>query len=270
MNSPLFSIITISYNSAKTIERTIKSILSQTFTDYEYIIVDGASKDNTVDIIKKYEPLFDGRLKWKSEPDKGIYNAMNKGLYQASGEIIGIVNSDDWLESGTLQILADEISRDESCRNSILTGETLFHYSDGTTQKFLTSRSIYEYYSKKYRMGLNHPATFVPKKIYEQIGIFDEKFKLYADADFILKCYESNVPIHFIHKVLSNMSDGGASNTRSKTELMDTIYKYKKHIKNPCVYYYYCITSYFKWRIKYLVPEFLVRNYRKRLNSGKF
>ena len=92
-----FSIITISFNSGKTIERTLCSVLNQTYYDYEYIIVDGGSKDETLDIIKRYEPMFEGRLKWKSEPDKGIYDAMNKGIMRSSGDIIGIVNSDDWL-----------------------------------------------------------------------------------------------------------------------------------------------------------------------------
>ena len=84
----LFSIITICFNSEKTIERTIKSVLTQTFADYEYIIVDGGSRDSTLDIVKKYEPLFEGRMKWKSESDRGIYDAMNKGIMRSSGTII--------------------------------------------------------------------------------------------------------------------------------------------------------------------------------------
>ena len=102
----LFSIITICFNSEKTIERTIKSVLTQTFADYEYIIVDGGSRDSTLDIVKKYEPLFEGRMKWKSESDRGIYDAMNKGIMRSSGTIIGIVNSDDWLDSEALDVVA--------------------------------------------------------------------------------------------------------------------------------------------------------------------
>ena len=97
-----FSIITVCFNSEKTIERTIRSVLNQTFSDYEYIIVDGASKDDTMKIVKSYEDKFDGRLHYISEPDKGIYDAMNKGIRLAQGEIIGIVNSDDWLEDDSL------------------------------------------------------------------------------------------------------------------------------------------------------------------------
>lgn len=90
------SLITVTYNSGATLAYTIKSVLSQTYPDIEYIIVDGASKDNTVDIIKEYEPLFKGRIKWISEPDKGLYDAMNKGIRLATGDIIGILNSDDF------------------------------------------------------------------------------------------------------------------------------------------------------------------------------
>ena len=89
-NNPRFSIVTVSYNSAKTIERTIKSVLNQTYKNFEYIIVDGASTDVTIDIVKNFEPLFEGRMKWQSEPDKGIYNAMNKGIQRATGTIVGI------------------------------------------------------------------------------------------------------------------------------------------------------------------------------------
>ena len=90
------TIITVAYNSAKTIRDTIESVLSQTYNDFEYIIVDGNSKDNTIDIVKGYEDRFNNRLRWISEPDKGLYDAMNKGISMATGDIIGIINSDDF------------------------------------------------------------------------------------------------------------------------------------------------------------------------------
>ncbi len=267
MNTPQFSIITICYNSSKTIERTIKSVLAQTYTDFEYIIVDGASKDNTMDIVKRYEPLFEGRLKWVSEPDKGIYNAMNKGILRSTGDIIGIVNSDDWLEPNALQILADEINQDPSNREKILTGEVLFHYDDGTTQLYPTSYERYEYFAKRYRMGLNHPATFVPRVVYDRIGLFDEKFKLYADADLIIRCYEASVGVHFINEVLSNMSDGGASNVRTKKELTDSLLKYKKHCKSSLEYAKFATKARLMWFLRGFVPKWYVRWYRQRLNK---
>ena len=261
-----FSIITISFNSEKTIERTIKSVLAQTCKDYEYIIVDGASKDGTLDIIRKYEPLFEGRMKWKSEPDKGIYNAMNKGIERSTGEIIGIVNSDDWLEPDALEILENEIGKDPANKEKILTGEVMFHYEDGGTQHYPTSYERYEHFAKKYRMGLNHPATFVPKVIYDRHGVFDERFKLYADSDFIVRCYENGVGVCFIHKVLSNMADGGASNKRSKAALDDSLLKIRKHAKSKAERYYLEVRCYVMWFLRSLLPKWFVRKYRKSHN----
>ena len=261
-----FSIITICFNSEKTIERTIKSVLAQKCKDYEYIIVDGASKDGTLDIVKRYEPLFEGRMKWKSEPDKGIYNAMNKGIEHSTGDIIGIVNSDDWLEPDTLSILESVLEEDPANYDKILTGEMLFHYADGTTQHFTTSYEKYEYFSKRYRMGLNHPATFVPKSIYNKIGLFDERFKLYADADFIIRCYEAKVGILFINKILSNMSDGGASNKRTKNMIKDSLLKIKLHSKTRRERYWRVLRFYIDWYAKGLVPERFVRYYRNKHN----
>lgn len=261
-----FSIITIAYNSEKTIERTIKSVLAQTNKDYEYIIIDGASNDSTLDIVKKYEPLFQGRMKWISEPDKGIYNAMNKGIRKAEGKIIGIVNSDDWLEKDALSILNETLQQDSANFDKLLTGEMLFHYRDGKKQLYATSLERYEYYSKRYRMGLNHPATFVPKSIYDKIGLFDEQFKLYADADFILKCYETKIGVVFINRILTNMSDCGASNNRSEQMLHEAILKVKIHAKTRTDRWLNIAECYLRWWIKGLVPEWYVKRYRLNHN----
>ena len=93
------SIITATYNSGKTVGDTLRSVLAQTYHDYELLVVDGASKDNTLEVVKKMEPLFEGRMRYISEPDKGIYDAMNKGIRMATGDIIGILNSDDFYTS---------------------------------------------------------------------------------------------------------------------------------------------------------------------------
>lgn len=90
------SLITTTFNSGKTLEDTIQSVFSQSYLNIEYIIIDGLSEDNTIDIIRKYEPLFRGRLKWISEKDNGLYDAMNKGIRMATGDIVGIINSDDF------------------------------------------------------------------------------------------------------------------------------------------------------------------------------
>ena len=95
------SLITVTYNSSKTLRDTIVSVLAQTYQDIEYIIIDGLSEDNTIEIIKEYEPQFEGRIRWVSEKDSGLYDAMNKGFRMATGEVIGIINSDDLIAEPT-------------------------------------------------------------------------------------------------------------------------------------------------------------------------
>lgn len=197
-----FSIITVCFNSEKTLERTIQSVLGQTVADYEYIIVDGASKDGTLDVIKAYEPKFGGRLKWISEPDKGIYDAMNKGIKMAQGEIIGIVNSDDWLEPEAFSII-EKAASENGAKGIVYTGDIRYHYNDGTTQVISYSQKDLAHYAKIWRLGLNHPATFVPRQLYEEYGLFDTNIKLQADSDFIDRLYHKGVEFVFIDKVLS-------------------------------------------------------------------
>lgn len=93
------TIITATYNSGQTLTDTLESVLRQSYTDIDYVIVDGGSKDNTLDIIRRYEPRFEGRMRWISEPDKGIYDAMNKGIRMATGDVVGLLNSDDFYTS---------------------------------------------------------------------------------------------------------------------------------------------------------------------------
>ena len=107
------SIITITYNSDKTLADTLESVLAQTYQEIEYIVVDGASKDGTMDLVKRYEPLFDGKMRYVSEPDKGLYDAMNKGMRMATGEVVGILNSDDfYTDREVLQRVADVFQKE--------------------------------------------------------------------------------------------------------------------------------------------------------------
>ena len=213
---PLFSIITICYNSAKTIERTIKSVLAQTFTDYEYLIVDGASKDNTLEIVDKYRNVFGDKLRVSSEPDKGIYDAMNKGIRAAKGRIIGIVNSDDWLEPDALQAVTSVYISHNKSESSIYTGGIMFHGKDNVSKILMPDMERFKHKAKSFQMaGIRHPATFVPKQVYNEVGLFDSQMVILADTDFILRCYYKGYDIVPINIVLSNMQDGGISNQLS-------------------------------------------------------
>lgn len=265
MDNPKFSIITITYNSEKTIERTLKSVLSQTFKDYEYIIVDGASKDSTMDIIRKYEPLFEGRMKWKSEPDNGIYNAMNKGILRCSGDIIGIVNSDDWLESTALESVYKVLKTIENVRDSIICGSMRFHYDTG---RFLVMRSNKERFyngirNHSFGHGAFHPSMFVGADVYKSIGIFDEHFYIAGDIDFVYRCYLKGINFHFTDDILNNMSDGGVSNTMPfKKVLSDMRHDAQKRNLSKFQTYYAVFIFCIKQFVKDLIPNKWLSTYR--------
>lgn len=207
-DKPFFSIITVCYNSEKTIERTLKSVINQTFDNYEYIIVDGCSTDCTMLIINQYKKQFKS-VDISSEPDTGIYDAMNKGILRAKGNIIILLNSDDWLENNALEKIYCASDGNEE----IITGPLKFWYDDKHYLTYGTSIARFERLKKKYLSPIRHPATFVPLSVYRKVGLFDTSYKIIGDTDFIYRCIEHNINFKFIEDVLCNMSDGGVSNS---------------------------------------------------------
>lgn len=204
----LISVITVCYNSEKTIERTLKSMLGQTYSNYEYLIIDGKSTDRTLEILKKYEPLFEGRMKIYSESDKGIYDAMNKGIKKASGQLIGMVNSDDYYETDALEIMAEEY---EKITNpyAVLYGFQRNFEGEKEVKTFL-----YHHDYLKQQM-ITHPTCFVTPKVYQDMGMFDLSYKSSADYEFMLRIYDAGkVQFHPVYKVISNFQQGGMSSSQ--------------------------------------------------------
>ena len=170
----LFSIVTVCYNSEKTIETTIKSILNQTCQDYEYWIIDGKSTDRTVQIIQQYEPLFQGKLKWISEMDQGIYDAMNKGIDHSSGEIIGILNSDDYYEKDALEKIAKVYHGEPYC---IVYGMIRTIRDGKEVMVYLKNHELLE------EDMIAHPACFITKKLYDKFGKYSLDYPYSADYE---------------------------------------------------------------------------------------
>ena len=214
------SIITTAYNSARTLRDTMESVLRQTYTDYEYIIVDGSSKDGTVDLIREYEPRFEGRMRWISEPDRGIYDAMNKGIAMATGEVVGLLNSDDFYASDdVLSTIAQAFMLPDA--PDAIYGDV--HYVD---EKDITK--VVRYYSSKkftrerIRMGYMpaHPSFYVRRECYERYGTFDTSYRVASDFDNILRLiYIHNIRTRYIAKDFVAMRMGGASSSGINSHL---------------------------------------------------
>lgn len=233
------TIITVNYNGSKTLSRTIESILNQGHNDIEYIIIDGKSTDNSLEIIKKYENKFRDRgyeYKWISEKDTGIYNAMNKGIKMAKGNVIGILNSDDWYEKESLEIIAKEFEKDESIG---------IVYGLLRTIKNNKYHEIVGNYNS-YGNG-QHPTVFVKKIIYDNYGYFNEKYKIASDSDFLLKLKNNKIKYKFIEKILANFSIEGISNKaflKTNLENIEIFYKnniYTRKEKNLRIIYIYLV-----------------------------
>lgn len=204
-NSVKVSVITVCYNSARTIEATIQSILMQTYSNIEYIIIDGASRDNTLDIIKKYEKEFNGRLTVVSEPDNGIYDAMNKGIRMATGEVIGLLNSDDTYEFDAIEKICKGMT---TSKYQILYGFARV-YKDGEVE----SISMVTHHFLKQRM-FNHSPCFVTRNIYFDFGMFNTRYKSVADYDFMLRMSEiEEIEFVPVYELVSNFYVGGISGT---------------------------------------------------------
>lgn len=221
------TVITVCYNSEKTIERTFQSMLDQTYSNFEYIIVDGASTDSTMDIVRKYEPLFGGRMKVVSEPDRGIYDAMNKGIRLASGDMIGIVNSDDYYETNTLELVAEAYQGDDytviyGLLRQLKNGREFMVYSKNPA--FIEEDMI------------AHPSCFVSRKLYEKFGGYSMEYPYSADYEFMLRIRNSQ-EIRYIelYDILSNFSiDGASSSIKAYRDTLRLQYQYG--LINPVKY----------------------------------
>jgi glycosyltransferase involved in cell wall biosynthesis len=198
------SIITVVYNNEATISRTIESIISQKYIDLEYIIIDGGSTDDTLIRINKYEKYITHLV---SEPDTGIYNAMNKGIKKATGELIGTLNSDDWLEPDSLNIIANAATNNPSY--DIYHSDIYFYNGLG---KRLAKPHFNKNFSFSRGMPFFHPTFYVRKEIYK-ILVYDEKYRILADFKFTMMCLLNGYMFYYINKPLVSFSLGGVSSS---------------------------------------------------------
>lgn len=213
------SIITATWNSDKTLRDTFESVLKQSYTKIEYIVIDGASKDKTTDLIKEYEPLFEGRLKWISEKDKGIYDAMNKGIRMATGDVVGILNSDDFFTSNdVIEKVVAGFTKDTDA----VYGDIHFVNPDNL------QRCVRYYSSKIFKRSLMkmgfipaHPSFYCRKECFEKFGYYKTDYKIAADFDLLLRfIYVHQIRIKYLPVDMVTMRLGGASTDGWKSRLV--------------------------------------------------
>ena len=226
----IISIITATFNSAGTVRDTFRSVLGQEYGEYEYIVVDGGSSDGTVDIIREWAPRFEGRMRWVSERDAGIYDAMNKGIAMATGDVVGILNSDDFFASADILATVADAFRREPDLDAVY-GDVQYVDCDDVSRKG-------RYYSSRvFRRGLMrlgfmpaHPSFYCRKSTYERFRLdgsvirdfrgepsrayFNTTYKIAADFENLLRMiFVGRIHTRYIEREFVRMREGGASSS---------------------------------------------------------
>lgn len=203
------SLITVCYNSAAVIRSAFESVLAQKGVEIEYIVVDGGSTDGTVDIIKEYEPKFSGRMRWISERDEGMYDAINKGVGMATGDIAGILNADDRLEDAdTLRTVVSSFDGDTDCI-----------YADVRFVRGESLETVRYYKSKGWRPWMHnwgfmpaHPTVYVRREVFDRIGLYKLGYDISADFEWMVRLFcKTRVKSRYLPRTLVTMRLGGKS-----------------------------------------------------------
>lgn len=202
-DAPLVTVVTVVYNGEKHLEEAIQSVIGQDHENLEYIIVDGGSTDSSLDIIRRYEDRIDF---WVSEPDAGIYDAMNKGIALASGELIGLLNADDRYEQGAIKAVAGAFLNTRGDYNVVIAGKwnLLFEEMD----LVITASPSLRFWMG---MPISHQAMFIPKKVYEMVGAYDIAYRFAADLDMVVRFFLRGIRFIFLGQVLVSFRTSGAS-----------------------------------------------------------
>ena len=222
------SIITVSYNSGTTIDTTFQSVKNQTYTDIEYIVVDGGSNDETLSLIEKYSKTI---TKWISEPDKGLYDAMNKGIEMATGDVIGLINSDDLFCDNQALEKVMKIFNENTELDSVYAD--LYYVSQKNTDKIIRKWTTGKKRPFKYGWHPAHPTFYVKKNVYDNYGFFDLSFKLAADFEIMLRFLDKHkISNEYLQEPLVKMRLGGETNKSFKNiynQNLECIKAFKKN-----------------------------------------
>ncbi len=216
------SIVTAAHRSAATLRNAIESVLAQTYKDIEYIIVDSGTGDGTAELVAHYAPRFDGRLVFISEPDHGAYDAMNKGISRATGDVVGILNSDDYFT--TVGVLA-QVARTMTQSNVDAVYGDVHYVSPARLDRCVRYYSSQQFTPQRMRMGFMpaHPSFYCRREVYQRYGAFDTTYKVAADFELLLRLiYVAGITTTYIPLDFVTMRTGGLSNSgwRSHLQIM--------------------------------------------------
>lgn len=216
------SIITVTYNSAETLANTIESVYQQTYKDIEYWIIDGASNDSTVDIIRGNVERFQGRLHYISEPDKGIFDAMNKGIQRCQGDIIGTLNADDYFTSDDI---IEEIVKSFSKKDvDVVYGDIHFIHADkpGKVVRYYSSALFHPFWLRFGFMPA-HPSLYVRREVYQEVGPYSLDFTIASDFDMMIRIFRLRKSRYaYLRKDFVTMRTGGISTRNLHNRLVIT------------------------------------------------
>lgn len=215
MENIKISIVTVCLNCVKTIRYTMESVLFQSYRNIEYIVVDGCSVDGTLKIVSEFFFLFKGKMKYISEKDRGLYDAMNKGIKMSTGDVVAFLNGDDWYELDALNQVAEFFS-DSTC-------DILFGNANIVEQNKLIGIRKSDVEEIQYTMPCCHQAIFVKRELFERVGEFDLKYLVCADYDWLLRAYNAKFNIVSTEKVLVNFRTGGLSSQREEQMIVEHI-----------------------------------------------
>ena len=238
------SIVTIVRNDAAHIAETIESVLSQDYPDLEYVIIDGGSTDGTVEIIEKYRSQL---AVFVSEPDKGIYDAMNKGIRKTTGDVIGMINSGDRYYPGAFKTVAEAFGSTPGRR--IFWGDVQYEHL-GRVKGFREKNRYIGAFAP-------HPSMFVPRAVYDEIGLYDDSFRLLGDYDFMYRAVNvKNVEVLYVPELIAFYLEGGISDQRICRCLCDELRVKIRYGANP-------FTAYFLFGLKVMknLPRILLAKF---------
>lgn len=253
----IISIITAAYNSADTIADTIESVLHQTYKDIEYWIIDGKSKDDTIDIARRYDPMFKGKMHIICEQDKGIYDAMNKGIKLCTGEIIGILNSDDYFTSDN--IIEHIVKEFENNKETDAVYGDIHFIHNGEPEKIVRyySSALFRPFWLRFGFMPAHPSFYAKREVYEKYGLYSLDYKIASDYDMMVRLFHKHkIRAKYIKKDFVTMRTGGVSTKNIRNRLLITQEDIKA-CKNNGMY-----TNFLFISIKYFykIFEFIFKN----------